>query len=427
MGIKVRKPKDHASWCVVIDHDGQREMKAVGSREAAERVKRELEVRLALGGIASLETAKPEPPALPTFDEYSKTWLRNLEQERKPSTAGFYGQYLRLYVVPRFGSLRLDAIERHRVKDFIAELGTRKLAKNTIRLAVTTLRAVLNSAVEDQLLKENPARGLGRFIKSEKAEREAASLRPDEVERLLEAARSRLPFQDYVMLLTALRAGLREGELAALQWEDLQFGPTESSLDRFIVVQRNYDRRWSKRMLTPKSRKSRRVDMSRELRRALLDLRDKTADKRKDRKGNGCQLVFPSQTGTAMEMNNFYARVFKPLVKDAGLRAIRFHDLRHTFGSLLIQAGASLTYVRDQMGHASIQITADVYGHLIPGANISYVDRLDSPTSPQQSAMPPQCSLAAENREVVEVFGNEWLGRRDSNPDTQIQSLQSYR
>lgn len=136
MGIKVRKPKDHASWCVVIDHDGQRKMKAVGTREAAERVKRELEVRLALGGTTSLDPAKPELPVLPTFEEYSKTWLKNLELERKPSTAGFYSQYLRLYVVPRFGSLRLDAIERHRVKEFIAELGTLKLAKNTIRLAV---------------------------------------------------------------------------------------------------------------------------------------------------------------------------------------------------------------------------------------------------------------------------------------------------
>jgi len=276
------------------------------------------------------------------------------------------------------------------------------------------------------LLADNPARGLGRFIKSEKAEREAVSLKPEEVDTLLGAAKSNLPFQDYAMLLTALRAGLREGEIAALRWDDVQFGAKEDSLDRFIVVQRNYDRRWSKRMLTPKSRKPRRVDMSRELRRGLLELRDKQRTEAESSRANS-GLVFPSQTGTPIEMNNFYARVFKPLVKKAGLHRIRFHDLRHTFGSLLIQAGASLAYVRDQMGHASIQITADVYGHLIPGANISYVDRLDSMTSPQQSATPPQRSLSAEEREFVEVFGNEWLGRRDSNPDTQIQSLQSYR
>src|SRR5262249_46203579 len=216
----------------------------------------------------------------------------NLEQECKPSTAGFYRQYLRLYVRPRFGLLRLDAIERPQVKEFIAELCNRKLAKNTIRLAVTALRAVLSAAVEDGLLKTNPAKGLGHFVKSEKAAREATSLRPGEVPRQLGAARRQLSFQDYVLLLTALRAGLREGELAALQWEDVHFGPTEEAEDRYIVVQRNYDRRWSRRMLTPKSRKSRRVDMSRELRRALLALREQQKTRGSEaQKASG--LVFP--------------------------------------------------------------------------------------------------------------------------------------
>ncbi len=67
-------------------------------------------------------------------------------------------------------------------------------------------------------------------------------------------------------------------------------------------------------------------------------------------------------------------------------RRFRFHDLRHTFGSLLIQDRASLAYVKEQMGHSSIQITVDVYGHLIPGANIAWVDRLDAETTQHQSA-----------------------------------------
>ena len=78
-------------------------------------------------------------------------------EERKPSTAGFYGQYLRLYVVPRFGDYPLNEIKRPEVKRFIQDLGGRKLARNTIRLAVTALRAVLNSAIEDRLLDHNPA------------------------------------------------------------------------------------------------------------------------------------------------------------------------------------------------------------------------------------------------------------------------------
>jgi len=74
---------------------------------------------------------------------------------------------------------------------------------------------------------------------------------------------------------------------------------------------------------------------------------------------------------------NLYHRYFQPVLTKAGLRNIRLHDLRHTFGSQLIQSGASIVYVKEQMGHSSIQVTVDTYGHLIPGANVSFVDRLD--------------------------------------------------
>ncbi len=71
------------------------------------------------------------------------------------------------------------------------------------------------------------------------------------------------------------------------------------------------------------------------------------------------------------------ARLSHPALAKAGLRRIRLHDLRHTFASLLIQNSESLAYVRDQLGHHSIQITVDTYGHLVPGANRQAVARLD--------------------------------------------------
>jgi integrase len=247
---------------------------------------------------------------------------------------------------------------------------------------------VLSAAVEDQLIKHNPAQGLGRFVKSEKPAREATSLPAGEVAQLLKMAQATLSARDHALIFTALRSGLREGELAALRWADVQFREGENDPHRYLLVQRTYDRRWSKRMLTPKSKKSRRVDMSRELRRVLLNLRREQSASMAERFQAAEALVFPSDAGTPIEMNNFYQRTFKPLVTRAGLPSMRFHDLRHTYGSLLIQSGASLAYIRDQMGHSSIQITVDVYGHLIPSANVSFADRLDSltPTSPQQSA-----------------------------------------
>ena len=88
------------------------------------------------------------------------------------------------------------------------------------------------------------------------------------------------------------------------------------------------------------------------------------------------ELVFPSANGTALDKANV-RHMFYGILEKAKLRRIRFHDLRHTFASLLIQNGESLAYVRDQLGHKSIQVTVDIYGHLVPGGNCATADRLD--------------------------------------------------
>jgi integrase len=108
-----------------------------------------------------------------------------------------------------------------------------------------------------------------------------------------------------------------------------------------------------------------------------------------------------------------------PCLEHAGLRRFRFHDLRHTFGSLLIQDGASLAYVKDQMGHSSIQVTVDTYGHLIAGADIKWIDGLDRKTTPQLSATPVQQEVIAPDRgepETLEsIVAMEDSGERGRN------------
>lgn len=99
-------------------------------------------------------------------------------------------------------------------------------------------------------------------------------------------------------------------------------------------------------------------------------------------------MVFASDTGTYLDVGNV-RRAFYRILIAAGLRHVRFHDLRHTFASLLIQQGESLAYVRDHMGHASIQITVDTYGHLAPGGNRTAVDRLDDETQPTATPAQP--------------------------------------
>ena len=442
-------------WYVVIDYHGKRKSKCVGTCEAAEKVRREIEARLALGTFDLGDEAKP------TFAGYSvgknyiwdikafaaregkttneakrafreqkpEAWMKHYAgQKLKPSTAAFYLEFLSRYVLPRFGSCRLDEIQRGAVKDWIADLGGRALSRNTIRLAVSTLRVVLNGAIEDGQLKINPAAGLGRFVKSQKPDREASALTPEEAKRLLEAAKESCP-QHYPLFLTALRAGLREGELIGLRWGDIQFGSDEVDPNRYILVRRNYDRR-TRKFLTPKNGKTRRVDLARELRQVLMELRDQRL---LEAFGRGQMTiaddpVFRSEAGTILDIRgNLVQRHFVPLLESAGLRRIRFHDLRHTFGSMLIQAGAPLTYVRDQMGHSGIKITVDIYGHLIPGADIAYIDRLgQAATCPRQSATQAQPTEERAKEDPAEVLEDIGVGDGIRTRDVQIHSLEIH-
>ena len=99
--------------------------------------------------------------------------------------------------------------------------------------------------------------------------------------------------------------------------------------------------------------------------------------------------MFRNKQGQPLNQNRIFLKFFR-LLKGAGVRQVRFHDLRHSFASLLLQNGESPVYVKDQMSHSSIQMTVDLYGHLIPGWNKQAVDRLDTPELQPVSATQAQ-------------------------------------
>jgi integrase len=407
MGVKIRKRG--GKWYVFVNYHGRRKARCVGSsRELAEQVRRQLEAKLALGDLGFLA----EPSGL-TFEQYSQRWLKqHAAVELKPSTVASYEQLLRLYVLPRFGQLQVTAIERGQVKDFLGDWSAKgELSRNTLRLMLCTLRVILNHAVEDGIIDHNPAEKLGRFTKTEKPKHQAEAMTREEAQAFLASAMELCP-DFYPLFLMALRAGLRKGELMAVTWGDIQFGSSDDDPNRYILVQHNYVQG---EFTTPKSKKSRRVDLSRELRRTLLELRDTRllTAMMAGKTGIADDLIFHSKAGTVLDPNNLVHYHFLPCLEHAGLRRFRFHDLRHTFGSLLIQDGASLAYVKEQMGHSSIQITVDTYGHLIPGADINWIDGLDRRTSQQQNATPAQLAAAPVEQEALEVVEKD--GERGRN------------
>jgi integrase len=391
MGVKVRKKG--AKWYVLVNYHGRRKAKCVGSRATAEQVKRLLEAKLALGDLSVLNA---EDDKKPSFNTYADGWMKDYARiECKTSTANGYEGVLSQYLRPMFGKKLINEIKRDDIKALINQLISQELSRNTIRNALCVVRGLFNYAVEEGLIESNPAARLGRFTRSAKStDTKGTALTSKEVQQFLKAAEEICP-NYHPLFLMALRAGLRRGELVALQWGDVQLGADDLSSDRFILVQHNYVRR---EYTTTKSKKARRVDLSRDLRRSLLELRDKRLlaaylEGKNDISGD---LVFQTAQGTIVDPDNLYHRFFLPVLAKAGIRRIRLHDLRHTFGSLLLQNGASIVYVKEQMGHSSIQVTIDIYGHLIPGANLSFVDRLDHvetdlpQTTPQPSATPAQ-------------------------------------
>ncbi len=402
--------KIRGKWYLVIDYRNRRKTKVIGAdRKLAEQVRRAVEAKLSLGDMGIFA----EDDKSQSFDTYADAWMKDYARvECKKSTADGYEGVLRQYLRPRFGKKQLDQVSRDDIKVMINELIAKDLSRNTIRNALCVIRGMFNQAVEEGALSANPASRLGRFTRTAKGtETKGTALTSVEAATFLEAAKE-ICLEYHPLFLVALRAGLRRGELVSLQWGDVQLGKDENDENRFFVVRNNYVRR---EHTTTKSKKHRRVDMSREVRKELAILRDQRLLTAFLSGANDitAQLVFPGPDGGILDPDNLYHRYFLPVLTKAGIRKIRLHDLRHTFGSLLIQAGASIVYVKEQMGHSSIQVTVDTYGHLIPGANVSFVDRLDavpSPakTEPQVSANHPQTPIVGDTQipsEVVDLLG----------------------
>jgi integrase len=408
MGVKIRKRG--GKWYVFVNYHERRKAKCVGtSRQVAEEVRRQLEARLALGDTGFLVDETP----ITTFGEYADRWMReHAKLHCKPSTIRGYSGLLKLYLGPRFGPVRLDQLTRDAIKSMFVELAEQGLSRNTLNNVLIVLRSVLNGAIEDGIISTNVAGKLGRFIPRDEDNFEVVPLTQTEVKAFLEAALLLCPDQ-YPLFLTLARTGMRLGEVLALRWGDIQFGEDEHDKNRSIYIRRNWvEGQFGK----PKSGKERRVDLSRQLRSVLEERRDSRMLKAylSGKSSIVDELVFPSEAGTPLDGRNVYNRYFLPSVERAGLRHFRIHDLRHTYASLLIQASASLAYVRDQLGHSSIQVTVDLYGHLVPSANISWVDGLDSAEMKEQSATPAQLETAeceGQPEEVIEKTGGPGRSR----------------
>ncbi len=277
-----------------------------------------------------------------TFADAAAEYLRYIEHDRgrKPSTLRGYRSIIEHHLLPAFGSMPLEDLTTEQIESWIAMVDGAPRTRNKLLVA---LHGILKRAQKVYGLPRNPAAEIEKFPQTRSGDIEVYS--PEEAWALVRAAASE---QDAAIYLTAAFTGLRRGELLALRWHEVDFaGET-------IRVRQSY---YNGALTTPKSGKVRSVPMAPEVAKALAKLGQRGYATEDD------DLVFLGEQGAYVD-GSALRRRYDAAVKAAGLRPLRFHDLRHTFGTRMI-AKADIRRVQEWMGHADVQTTMK-YLHYAP-------------------------------------------------------------
>jgi integrase len=286
-----------------------------------------------------------------TFAEAAAEYLRFSEEDRgcKPSTVRNYRNAIRVHLLPVFGSMTVDEITVQEIERWRAGMTSarveRELSNKTKNNLLVLMHAIFRRAVKLYGLPANPVASVDRFRVRTSGDIQVFS--PEEVWALVRAAGSEA---DAAIFLTAAFTGLRRGELLGLRWRDVDFAGST------IRVRASYA---AGKLTTPKSGKVRAVPMAPDVAGALAKLGDR------GRYTGDDDFVFAGEAGLPLDGDALSSR-YRDALGRAGLRPLRFHDLRHTFGTRMI-AKADIRRVQEWMGHADIQTTMK-YLHYAPRA-----------------------------------------------------------
>jgi integrase len=341
-----------------------RRISPVQTKRGAEEYERELRASL----TSTPSSGGGEAKQATKFKEFAVEWLTAYAAvNNKPSEVIAKEAALRAHLIPFFDNYHLHDfalrdIERYKAAKLKDGGEGRPLSPKTINNHLMVLRKLLATAVEWELLdKVIPIRRLK--VPPAKFD----WLTAEESERFLAAIEEHYP-QWKAHFYVALRTGMRRGEIFALSWSDVDFGA------RLITVRHTVFRG---KLYPPKGGRDRVIPMTARLSAVLAE--------RKKTQGDKAKFLFPGENG---ELSNHQDHIDRPLhgaLKKAGLRRIRFHDLRHSFASQLVSAGRSIKEVQELLGHTTVQVTMR-YAHLAPGRMRDAVDVLDGPPQPDGAA-----------------------------------------
>jgi len=299
-----------------------------------------------------------------TFAELAKAFLasRNI----RAGTLHDYTVIVEKRFLPEMGTaIRLPQLTSYRIEQYRDKLRAEGKAVATINKDLTLLRMMCGYAQKHGFMASNPAQRVDKLPTSGDEKRrhmQGNILSPTEANALLLAA-SKQSMRAHTLLRMAIETGMRQGELLALKWEDLELQSHTLHVRRSI--RRGVEG-------SPKSAAGiRSIGLTSKLAAQLKVWRHSCPV-------GPLNLVFPTETGHHDNGQNITKRMLRRALKAAELRHIRFHDLRHTCASLLLMAGRNPKEVQVQLGHASVEITLNVYSHVLPNSHHGNADAMQA-------------------------------------------------
>lgn len=310
-------------------------------------------------------------------------WIRSKKPNIRHSTYRQYVGHLEKHLKPFLGDIQINRINYDSVEKFITHSLEHGVSIPTLKKILINLRAIPTYACRKRYIDYNPVRDIEKpkgHSEHDKNE-ELNILNPKQIRTLLNITKE---LKYNTLFVAAVMTGLRQGELLGLKWSDFDW------FNNQVYVNRTYNHFC---FYEPKTKTSKRI----------IDLAPPLVVQLKKWKlacpPSELELVFPNENRKPMSALNMYNRKFLPALKKAGLRRIRFHDLRHTYASIQIDLGANSKYLQKQMGHSSIKITMDIYGHLMKDVNKEAASRLGEAIFSENSS-----NLVATNKKGISPY-----------------------
>jgi integrase len=358
--------RNDGRWCAQVSLGGRRITKyAKTQKECRDWVKQTLD---------KIEHGLTFEGTQISLERFMESWLDGKELSRRPNTVRNYRSYCSEYIFPVLGKMRIQAILPAHIRQLYLRMQMDGRGARTIQLIHVTLHCALKQAVREGLIGHNPMEAVER----PKVETQQFQVFTEEQVRTFLAAARGHPFE--ALFYLALTTSLRKGELLGLMWSDVDRQKVSLKIERQLqnVPGNGYA------LVPTKTKSGRRQIKVGKGALAMLEAHRQRQETLKASAGDRwveTGMIFTTNIGTYLDQTRV-SREFKQILRENGLPDLRFHDLRHTSISLLLDMGTPVNTVQRRAGHSKASVTTDIYGHVMAHSQDAAAENIEEIVKP---------------------------------------------